>query len=91
MIYLRASFAVYEQARAAMDAARGLPANGQITSFTPAADAPTDAQGRVYLALRESDTTAPGADQMIADMVQAGYVEFVTEADYMAALPQGEL
>jgi hypothetical protein len=36
-------------------------------------------------------TTAPGADQMIADMVTAGYVEVVAEADYMAALPQGEL
>jgi acetyl/propionyl-CoA carboxylase alpha subunit len=91
MIFLRASAAVYEQARAAMDAARGLPAKGQLTSFTPAASAPTDAQGRVYLALRESDTTAPGADQMIADLVTAGYVEVVTEADYMAALPQGEL
>jgi acetyl/propionyl-CoA carboxylase alpha subunit len=91
MIFLRAFAAVYEQARAAMDAARGLPSKGQVTSFTPAASAPTDAQGRVYLALRESDTTAPGADQMIADMVQAGYVEVVTEAEYMAALPQGDL
>jgi len=91
MIFLRSTPEVYEQARAAMDAARGLPAKGQVTSFTPAAQAPTDGQGRVYLALRESDTTAPGADQMIADMVTAGYVEVVAEADYMAALPQGEL
>ena len=74
-----------------MDAARGLPSKGQVTSFTPAAQAPTDDQGRVYLALRESDTTAPGADQMIADMVTAGHVEIVAEADYQAAMSQGDL
>lgn len=88
MIFLRATADVYEQARATMDAVRGLPSKGQLTSFTPAADAPTDGEGRVYLALRESDTTAPGANQTIADMVAAGYVEVVTEADYRASLPQ---
>jgi hypothetical protein len=90
MIYLRASAAVYEQARAAMDAARGLPAKGQLTSFTPAADAPTDGQGRVYLALRDSDTTADGASELLGQLIQAGHVEIVSASDYAAALPQGE-
>jgi hypothetical protein len=90
MIYLRATAEVYEYARATVDAARGLPARGQVTSFTPAADAPTDEQGRVYLALRESDLTADGAD-LLPGLLSGGMVEEITEAQYQAALPQVEL
>lgn len=87
MIYLRSSPAVYEAARSQMDAARGLPSRGQVTSFTPAAEAPTDAAGTVYLALRQSDLTAPGADPLLASLVASGAVEEITAAEYAAVLP----
>jgi len=47
MIYLRSTVEVYEAARAAMDTARGLPAKGQTTSFTPAVQTYAIAQGLV--------------------------------------------
>jgi hypothetical protein len=87
MIYLRASTEVYEAARAQMDAARGLPAKGQLTSFPPAANAVKDGQGRCLLGLRESDLTAPGADGMLADLLASGAVEQIDEATYRAAMP----
>jgi hypothetical protein len=68
-----------------MDAARGLPAKGQATSFLPAADAPADAQGRVYLALRDSDTTAPGAAELLTSLIASGSVEQITAAEYADA------
>lgn len=86
MIYLRATPAVYEQARAQMDAARGLPANGQITSFSPAISAPTDAHGRVMLGLRESDLTAPGAEGLLEQLLASGAVEEIDAATYQAAM-----
>lgn len=87
MIYLRSTAAIYETARAQMDAARGLPANGQVTSFMPAASAPADSQGRVLLGLRESDLTAPGAGDMLSQLLASGAVEQITAAVYLAAVP----
>jgi len=82
MIYLRSTVEVYEAARAAMDTARGLPAEGQTTSFTPAVDAPKDDQGRVYLGLRETDMAATGAGDMLSPLVTGGLVEMIDEAAY---------
>lgn len=87
MIYLRSNAVVYEAARAQMDAARGLPSRGQMTSFTPAASAPTDAQGRVMLGLRESDLTAPGAEGLLEQLMASGAVEEIDAATYLAAMP----
>ena len=87
MIYLRSNAVVYEAARAQMDAARGLPSRGQMTSFTPAASAPTDAQGRVMLGLRESDLTAPGAEGLLDQLMATGAVEEIDAATYLAAMP----
>jgi hypothetical protein len=85
VIYLRSTAEIYEQARAAMDNARGLPAKGQVTSFVPAAQAPSDDAGRVHLALRDSDLTAPGADDLLHSLLASGAVEQVTKAEYDAA------
>lgn len=87
MIYLRTTPAVYEQARAQMDAARGLPANGQITSFSPAISAPADAQGRVMLGLRNSDLTAHGAQDLLEQLLASGAVEEINESTYLSAMP----
>lgn len=87
MLYLRATTAVYEAARAQMDAARGLPARGQVTSFNPLSLAPKDAQGRAMLGLRESDLTATGADTLLADLLASGLVEVIDEATYRQAVP----
>jgi hypothetical protein len=87
MIYLRATAAVYEAARAQIDAERGLPARGQVTSFDPAVIAPTDSDGMVMLGLRESDLAATGADSLLASLMASGLVEEITAEQYAAALP----
>lgn len=87
MIYLRTTLDVYEQARASMDAARGLPANGQLTSFCPAATASRDAQGRVMLGLRNSDLTAHGAQDLLEQLLASGAVEEINESTYLSAMP----
>jgi hypothetical protein len=86
MIYLRATVAVYEAARAQMDAARGLPSRGQITSFDPADIAPRDSDGLVLLALRSSDTTATGAQDLLSQLLSSGAVEEIAESEYQAAI-----
>jgi hypothetical protein len=87
MMYLRATVEVYEAARAQMDAARGLPARGQVTSFDPADVAPRDGDGRVVLALRDSDLTATGVDSLLPQLIAAGLVEQITAEQYAAVLP----
>jgi hypothetical protein len=91
MMYLRATVEVYEAARSQMDAARGLPARGQVTSFDPADVAPQDGDGRVVLALRNSDLTATGADALLPQLLAAGLVEEITAEQYAAVLPLAAL
>lgn len=82
MIYLRTHTDVYEAARAQIDAARGLPSRGQVTSFDAAATAPKDTSGRVLLGLRESDLTASGAEELLSHLLSAGLVEIIDEETY---------
>ena len=80
-LYYRATPGVYEQARAAIDAAMGYPSADTATIWTPAVAAPHDADGRCLLALW----------QELADLSPVAAVldslEEITEAEYHASLP----
>lgn len=81
--------AVYEQVRLGCDAAWGLPnARGTTTCFDPAADAPRDAKGRILLAVNNDFCGWEPAATILPQLLASGAVEEVTEAQYMAALPQ---
>jgi hypothetical protein len=86
--FFRSTDAVYEAIRSQLDAAYGYP-NAEtktLTSITPAADAPHDPQGRVYLAISADycDYNLPA--DLLPQLLAGGAVEEITEAEYQAAV-----
>jgi hypothetical protein len=88
MRYFRATSAVYEQARAALDVAWGHPtADGRtLTCIQPAATAPRDAQGRVLLAVDDSFCAYTVAVDLLPQLLAIGAVEEIDAATYRAAI-----
>jgi hypothetical protein len=87
MRYFRSTDAVYEQARAALDAAWGLPNDkGTATCIEPAATAPRDAQGRIVLAVDDEFCTYSVAAEMLPQLLASGAVKEIDAATYMAAV-----
>ena len=90
MRYFRSTPAVYASICATLDGAYGYPNADTKTERTLplAADLPADGQGRVYLAVSAAycDYILPG--QMLPDLLASGAVEELTEAQYLAAVPQ---
>ena len=86
--FFRSTDAVYEAIRSQLDAAYGYP-NAEtktLTSITPAADAPHDPQGRVYLAIASDycDYNLPA--ELLPQLIASGAVEEITAAEYRAAV-----
>ena len=86
--FFRSTDAVYDAIRSQLDEAYGYP-NAEtktLTSITPAADAPHDAQGRVYLAISSDycDYTLPA--ELLPQLLASGAVEEITEVEYLAAI-----
>lgn len=83
MIFIRCDVMTYEAIRAAMDAARGYPdfTIRTLTAITPAAELPSDEDGRVYAAMPA---------EMLPEILAAGSVEQISENAYLAMLPQPE-
>jgi hypothetical protein len=82
-----ASDAIYEQARAALDLAWGLPDDkGTVTCIEPAATAPRDSQGRIVLAVNDEFCEYSVANEMLPQLLASGAVEEITEAEYRAAI-----
>ena len=88
MRFFRASSSLYEAIRAQLDAAYQVPAGE--TSITPADQAPTDANGLCYVAVRDEHCATEPWLSGIQQALAAG-AEEVTEADYQAVLPQAEI
>jgi hypothetical protein len=90
MRYFRAVPAVYASICAQLDAAYGYPNAETKTERTLplVAELPTDAEGRVYLAVDASycEFILPG--QMLPDLIVSGVVEEISEAVYQTSLPQ---
>lgn len=88
MRFFRSTDAVYEQARATLDAAWGLPNDlGTVTCIEPATTAPHDAQGRVLLAVNDDFCAYPVAVDLLPQLLASGAVDEITAAEYQAALP----
>lgn len=86
MRYFRSAENVYEQARAALDAAWGLPnGKGTATCIEPAKNAPHDADGRVLLAVADEFCAFTVAVDLLPQLLASGAVEEIDEATYKAA------
>lgn len=83
--YFRAMPEVSEQVRLTLDAAWGLPSNGQVTCFAPADASPRDQQGRVLLAVDVSFCEYAEVAAMLPGLLASGAVEEIDEATYRAA------
>lgn len=87
MRFFRAIEAVYEQARAALDDAWGLPNDkGTVTCIEPAATAPHDSQGRVLLAVNDEFCQYTEAAEMLPQLLASGAVKEIDQAAYMEAV-----
>jgi len=87
-VTLRCFFAlpeVYDQWRAALDSAWGLPANGQQTVLPPLADAPV-VGGMVYFAANAAHCDYEPVARMLPAALASGEVAEVSEAQYVAAV-----
>lgn len=87
----RSSVSVYEQVCARLDAEYGYPNAATKTerALPLVSELPVDSAGRVYLAVSEEfcEYTLPAA--MLSDLIAGGAVEEITEAEYLASLPNG--
>jgi hypothetical protein len=85
--FFRSTAAVYEQARATLDMAWGLP-NGQgtATCIEPAATAPRDAQGRVVLAVSDEFCGYSVAVDLLPQLLASGAVEEIDRDAYLAVV-----
>lgn len=85
-----ATDASYEQARLTLDAAWGLPNDkGTDTCIAPISLAPRDAAGRPMVAVSDEWCEWEPADTLLPQMINAGMVAEISEADYWAAMPPG--
>jgi hypothetical protein len=89
--YFIATQAAYEQARASMDAALGLPEFGTITSIEPAATALRSQDGRLVVAVCEDIVEESAVASMFSSMLAGGTVEELTQAQYLTATGRGGL
>lgn len=88
--YFRAVPAVYVQVCQQLDAAYGYPNPAFKTERTlPLVDTlPTDDSGRVYLAVDAAFCEFNLPSEMLAQLITAGLVDELTEAEYVAVVPQ---
>lgn len=84
--YFRSSPAVYAAVLDGINAAWGLPANGQASAFAPLEVAP-QAGGQVYLAVQDFFCDYEAVAAVLPDLLASGAVEEISREAYMAALP----
>lgn len=92
--YFRASTdAVYEQARATLNAAWGYPsADGKtLTCLEPAALVPHDGQSRPHLQVRAEFCEYSPAVDLLPLLIAGGEVEEITEADWLGVAPKSSV
>jgi hypothetical protein len=84
--YFRADEATYEAVRLQLDAAWGLPANGQESCYAPSVRGVRDADGLMLLAVNDEFATWEPAATVLPQLLASGAVTEITEADYRAAV-----
>lgn len=86
--YFRSFEAVYENVRAALDAAWGFP-NAETkteTAIEPAATAARSSDGRVMLAISSEYCAYEPAATLLPQLLASGAVEEITVDEYQAAI-----
>lgn len=84
MRYFLARNDVYEQIRQTVDAAWGLPANGQVTALPPQSNCPVIA-GMVYLSARADHCAYEPIVTLLPQLLRSGAVHEIDEAAYLQA------
>lgn len=84
--FFRATPQVYAAILSEINAAWGLPRNGQESAFAPVDEAP-QRDGLVYLGVQASDCDLQPVATMLPQLLEAGAVEEVSEVEYRQALP----
>ena len=88
MRYFRAINALaYEAIRAELDAAYGYPSAGAQTAITPAASAPVDSFGRVYLMASFAECEYPAVADRLPGLLSTGVIEEVAASAWDALFP----
>lgn len=86
MRFFSATDLVYEQARATLDAAWGLPNDkGTHTCIEPAASAPHDTDGLVVLAVDDSFCEFSTANDLLPTLIAQGAVKEISRQEYESA------
>lgn len=90
MRYFRAAVDAYGVICAQLDAAYGYPNEATKTQRTlpPAESLPSDSSGRVYLAIQTWFCEYILPSQMLPELIAAGIVEEITQAQYESVLPK---
>jgi hypothetical protein len=76
--------AAYEAIRAELDRAYGYPSAGAVTAICPAATAPVDSLGQVYLMASVAECNYPVVASLLPLLVATGSVEEVAIGDWHA-------
>ena len=88
--YFRSTPVVYVDVCGQLDAAWGYP-NAEtktLRALPLVSGLPADEDGRVYLSIAAEYCDYILPSQLLAELIAAGLVEELTEAEYRAALPQ---
>jgi hypothetical protein len=86
--FLKAAPAVYESMRAQIDAAWGYPTPHTQTCIPPAAEQFKAADGDCIMGVKAEWCGWEPVATLLPEMIAAGLVKEISEADYWAAMPQ---
>ena len=85
--FFKASPDVYESLRAQIDAAWGYPTAHTLTSIPPADEQAKDASGMCIMGVKSEWTTWEPVATVLPQLIDAGAVAELTEAEYWASIP----
>jgi len=86
--YFLADPVAYEQARAALNAAWGIPRPGTDTSLPEAGGLLVSGDGRVVVMVEDWMVELPPAPDIVQQATAAATLQEITEAEVVAMLPQ---
>lgn len=89
--FLKAGPSVYESMRAQVDAAWGYPTAHTQTAIPQAADQNKDASGDCIIGVKAEWCEWEPVATLLPQMIAAGQIKEITEAEYWASMPQPDL
>lgn len=88
--FFRAAPVVYEAIRAQVDAAWGYPTERTQTCIPPASEQHKAGDGECIIGVKVEWTTWEPVATLLPQLLAAGQIVEISEADYWAAMPQPE-